>query len=862
MFAGRIVSFCWAGVLVGLAFHSPTLLSQQENEQKQEVKPKLDYLGDPLPDRAIFRFGTRRLQHPSNVIQIILSKDESTVFSLSSQELIAWDVKSGKQLWNSQRARARGGFSAASYGVRPMAILPDTSELLTTGMYQSLYIYDSKTGKQKELKVGDRKSSYFRSVDVSPDGKLIAAGSARELVVVDRQGKTKFKLENKPKQSIERFDRDRMTFGGEYSYSRFSPDGKILAFSKSENLESVFLLNPETGKTIREIKTKGRVVRFDFSPDSKSLVVSERDIAARLYEVATGKQLWEFKIEPSNAAESYLSDITFRPDGKQVAVGAPLGSDYRIRVVDAANGKEVGAFLGCKWKPWTLEYSSDGKMLFASGWDSSIRRWDADSLKELMVEKAERASATCSITTDGKWIAYGVDTGEIRIVKGDSRERVRSLKHDKARFSQIRFSDDGKYLAAGGKSKDHVHVVVWDWQEDKILHQWNWAKGRDPHSDVEEISFSADGKHLAACMFRQSQVVAWNLDTGKKTVEGRHGNVYGVSFKPDGTNIVSVGWDRKIREWDLAESKESNTKDIPRKEKENGPQLDSRMYGVDHSPDGKLIAVADMSRRIRIHETENFRRIHTIRTDGSFVYGTLRVSNNGLWVAAGFTSGKVVIYDIRTGEEVWEYGKHVDHVYTVEFGANDSRLISGGSDGVCYLWNLGNVKADKKLLSQRIDELIFYDAKSAFEAYQHLAMNRHRHFAALEAKLKSLFKIEREFDESKYKKLTIGMGSTDEAVANKAKEAFQSLGLDAYSAICGSKDALSDDDTSPKSAVIRNRHRMLHSRINRVITFIAESDEPEAAKCLSNLMKSAPGTHWKKLIFQKMRERKRRTQKQ
>ena len=118
-----------------------------------------------------------------------------------------------------------------------------------------------------------------------------------------------------------------MKFGGDFCYGRFSPDGKLLALVYSSEPNTIQLFEATTGTEVRKIEGGNRIVRMEFSPDSSQIVATERDISARLYDIQTGERLWEYVIKPPNAAESYTSDVAFRPDGRQIAVGAPIGSD-------------------------------------------------------------------------------------------------------------------------------------------------------------------------------------------------------------------------------------------------------------------------------------------------------------------------------------------------------------------------------------------------------------------------------------------------------------------------------------------------------------------------------------------------------
>src|SRR4051812_696710 len=82
--------------------------------------PKLDQLGDPLPDGALFRFGTQRFRPPSGVDELALSPDEKVVVT-QGNELIAWDTATGKELWRSNGVEGNFNWIAASYGIRSLA---------------------------------------------------------------------------------------------------------------------------------------------------------------------------------------------------------------------------------------------------------------------------------------------------------------------------------------------------------------------------------------------------------------------------------------------------------------------------------------------------------------------------------------------------------------------------------------------------------------------------------------------------------------------------------------------------------------------------------------------------------------------
>ena len=166
----------------------------------------------------------------------------------------------------------------------------------------------------------------------------------------------------------------------------------------NEDPKSLKVLDAKTGTIEKEVETKGNVVRFDFSIDSKHVVTTERDIAARMYAIETGNQVWEHVFSVPGQDERYTSDIRVSPLGDLIAVGTAIGEDHRIQLLDPKTGEPVGALKGHTWKPWCVRFTADGKRLFSSGWDSVIRRWDIEKRQQIRIENAERAGAVCSMS--------------------------------------------------------------------------------------------------------------------------------------------------------------------------------------------------------------------------------------------------------------------------------------------------------------------------------------------------------------------------------------------------------------------------------------------------------------------------------
>ena len=364
--------------------------------REQEAEIKTDFLGDPLPPHALIRLGTNRFNPSDSHGGVALSADDQIAITLGNvlvaldgkntspfaRRMMAWDANSGKLLWQqttSIHQASRTG--AAAYGSRQLCRMPKSGQLVTLGQPGAIEFWDFMTGDKTSLQTATKEP--FKSIDVSPDDSLIAAGGPNLLLVCDLSGKEKFRIENHPKVPL-RLDiqRDRLSFGGDFSYARFAPNGKLLALVNSEFPKTLQILKTTSGGVRRKIKTRNRIVRLDFTNDGQYVVTTERDVAARMYNSDTGKLVWEKVFFPSSAPgmdERYTTDVQVSPNGDLVAVGTAIGEDQRIQLLDPKTGESVGALTGHTWKPWCLQFTADGRQMFSTGWDGVIRRWDIEN---------------------------------------------------------------------------------------------------------------------------------------------------------------------------------------------------------------------------------------------------------------------------------------------------------------------------------------------------------------------------------------------------------------------------------------------------------------------------------------------------
>jgi dipeptidyl aminopeptidase/acylaminoacyl peptidase len=314
---------------------------------------------------------------------------------------------------------------------------------------------------------------YANDPQISPDGKLVAYVRVSADIMIDRFRRSIWLVDEAGKTH-----RPVAQGAGSYSSPVWSPDGKAIAYTATENkVSEVRVFNLDTQRSTSLGRLPGGANNLSWSPDGKTL-------AFQMFVEEPGVKPSGLPDKPDGAEWNKPARITNQIDYRQDGEGLVKTGYAQIFVLPADGGTARQLTWAARNHDGRLSWTPDGKqLLFAAnredGWEYNARESDiysltiADgSLKRITDRKGPDGQPAMS--PDGKLIAYtGFDNTKDSYVVRDlyvanadgsaSRNLTKELDRDItepqwAGNGVIYFSYEdqgltklGKVAAAGGK---------------------------------------------------------------------------------------------------------------------------------------------------------------------------------------------------------------------------------------------------------------------------------------------------------------------------------------------------------------------------------------------------------------------------
>ena len=736
---------------------------------------------EPLPAGAVARLGTLRFRHADSITHIGIGPDGSSIISAAGDTVYVWDLATGKE-----RRRFQHKHSVNQTPVTSFACSRD-GKLLASGCQDgTIHFWDAATGQGHRLfmahpgKAPDWKgppgafvigftpdnrqivsmgkdnvirlwnvesSEQFREfgrfsavagASLSPNGKTLAG-----VVMSDKMWELRL-WEVATGRELQR----RPQPGKQILSPEFSPDGKLLAIAVGETDWQkpcdIQLWDAGAERKIHTLRGHKGWAWCRFAPDSKTLVSTSNENGARLWDVATGKEVGRIA---DNLV--YFNQILFCSDGRTLV--SYTQNHHGLRFWDRASGKEIRS-TGDAISPIDfLSFSPDGRLLAAgSKWEWDFRLWDVTSRKKL--HRFEHgALIALGFSPDGSRLATAAfKDPQARIWDAVSGKELRRITADKDILS-LAWSADGKTLAT--------------WSANAPIRLWNAQIGQQisalnaSNYEIGSLVFSPDGKTLAALGQEvrpqgKTLILLWVVDTGKPLpsietpIQFVNTGSYAfprLAFSPDGRTLAAGGPDASgsIHLWEAATGRRRITLN-------HGENVDTLAF----SPDGKLLAAA-----INL----NYAR-ELIRTG---------------W-KPNLLPSQVHLWDLIASKELPSLQECQGAITSLAFSPDGKLLATGGNDTTVLLWDATRLRTSRpakvRLRPEQLDSLWAdlgdEDASKAYSAIRKLAAAPKLSMGYLKRHLQPVAPV----DAKELARLLADLDSEQFAVREKAMQQLEKFG--------------------------------------------------------------------------------------
>lgn len=530
-------------------------------------------------------------RHTDSVLSVAISPDGRYLASGSGEAVVKlWDVQSGNLIRN---------FVGHSSWIQSVAFSQDGKYLLTGAWDGSAKLWEVLTGACLQTYAGDDANA----VCFTPDNKIITVGQAGVVYVWDLhsnytnhgfQAHTagilcvalskngKYLATGSKDGTAKLWDWETRKVLATYTHSTkafihsvvFDPaekptylitaasaEGhevypKVSGIPQTLNRWDITDLNSVPAPDVFSGHTDN-IYSAAISPDGRYLASGGQDRTICLWDLqdkAAARPIFRFEGHHNDGVVA----VCFSPaDGNYLANGS---YDRAVKLWDIAQKKEVRTFGGLVGNVYAAAMSPNGKYLVGVGEGNKTYVWNlsrgllVDVLNKEQAEKAPgRKIRAIDISPDSRLFAAGSFDGHIEIWELEGKKQIGTY-HIDDRVSSVRFSADGKYLAAGGLGS----VICWELGKDEpvlIVQEYSeWGTNVDINAEkgylVAAFAHDDPDKPDLVLIDLKNNNKRYNLSYTFDRQYPRQ-MVCGVRMSKDGRYLASAHYDGKVRLWDL-----------------------------------------------------------------------------------------------------------------------------------------------------------------------------------------------------------------------------------------------------------------------------------------------------------------------
>ncbi len=400
----------------------------------------------------------------------------------------------------------------------------------------------------------------------------------------------------------------------------FSRDGKWILTGSGDQTARLWEL--ATGREVRTLEGHASTVNsVDFSPDGSSALTSSLDGTARIWNLAAGSEVRQFSTSylpprAKSATHEQIRVAAFSPDGRTV-----LTAGTTIRLWDVANGQEIRRFAGSG----SAAFSPDGRMLLVTA-NQIARLYEIATGREIGTLAGHAAQiVSAAFSPDSRSVITASWDSTARLWDVSTFREIRRFTIPERLISNVAFSTDGRRILTG--SFVFGGTAASPEMNDTAIRVWDATTGREEQrvpSYTTDAAFAPDNTSVAS-VAADGALHLWRADTGEeiRRFGGALSAVDCLTLSRDGSELVIGGSDKLATLWDLKTGR-----------------LKARYQGhtapiaaVSISPDGRLVATGSTDEWVRTYDAATGKPVHGFKGVG--IITTLSFSPDGKYLLFG-----------------------------------------------------------------------------------------------------------------------------------------------------------------------------------------------------------------------------------
>jgi WD40 repeat protein len=355
----------------------------------------------------------------------------------------------------------------------------------------------------------------------------------------------------------------------------------------------------------------------------------------------------------------------------------------------------------------SIDITSDGNMIAASSWDSTIMIWEWDGNeweKSYTIEHTDSVKSVSFSPDNNKLISAvgGHYDATINIMEwnGENWESKYSLEGFYMTWYAAFIRNENKFVTGTGYGK----VQIWEWNGPKFtdLHTLN---GLELFPDsITSLDLSPDNNVIICGSMKMIKM--WKKDDAMwiqlPPLTGHSSLINDVIFSPDGTKIVSAGTDIKV--WEYKNKNRVYTLKYDLYDKIN----EKNYYSIDYNPKSNIFVTSTAEPRgdsndildyyMCVWEFENNEWKNTYTNIYMTMYNYWNFKNPPIFISPDGKKIITLVYGKYQEIWIWDFNgndwvhKHslrghidMDDVSSVSF-TDDSNTIMTSSDEQIKIW--------------------------------------------------------------------------------------------------------------------------------------------------------------------------------